>query len=185
MKKGVFVGLDARRKPIFLPRQTVDKNHLEILGESGVGKSSFAGVVLSQLAAAGETVVIFGRVEMWRGSSRFGLSVSAPFVWRCLSNRAITPFPHPSHRTGHADFPHPALGQDLTPSHTPRCASSRAQTYEPKVPVKVREWIRPAPTSSDLVLVAQPPAQPRCRVAVDRTIRSADVPYTKVVSPAA
>ena len=61
---------------------------------------------------------VLGRVEMWRGSSRFGLSVSAPFVWRCLSNLAVTPFPHPPHRTGHADFPHPALGQDLTPSPT-------------------------------------------------------------------
>ena len=27
----------------------------------------------------------------------------------------MTPFPHPAHRTGHADLPHPALGQDLTP----------------------------------------------------------------------
>ena len=25
-------------------------------------------------------------------------------------------FPHPAHRTGRADFPHPALGQDFTPS---------------------------------------------------------------------
>ncbi|MBM3340888.1 MAG: hypothetical protein FJY56_02070, partial [Betaproteobacteria bacterium] len=41
-----------------------------------------------------------GRVEMWRGSSRFGLSVAAPFVWRCPRNLAITPFPHPPHRTG-------------------------------------------------------------------------------------
>ena len=40
------------------------------------------------------------------------LSVAAPFVWRCPSSRSITPFPHPAHRTGHADFPHPALGQD-------------------------------------------------------------------------
>ncbi len=40
------------------------------------------------------------------------LSVAAPFVWRCPNNRTITPFPHPAHRTGHADFPHPALGQD-------------------------------------------------------------------------
>lgn len=32
---------------------------------------------------------------MWRGSSRFGLSVSAPFVWWCPSNLAITPFPTP------------------------------------------------------------------------------------------
>jgi hypothetical protein len=59
-----------------------------------------------------------GRVEMWRGGSRSGLSVAAPFVWRCPSNLAVAPFPHPAHRTGHADFPHPALGQDITPSPT-------------------------------------------------------------------
>ena len=40
---------------------------------------------------------------------------SASFVWRCLTGSAVAPFPHPAHRTGHADFPHPALGQDLTP----------------------------------------------------------------------
>jgi hypothetical protein len=27
----------------------------------------------------------------------------------------MAPFPHPAHRTGHADLPHPALGQDFTP----------------------------------------------------------------------
>jgi len=36
-----------------------------------------------------------GRVEMWRGSIRAGLSVAASFVWRCPSNLAIAPFPHP------------------------------------------------------------------------------------------
>ena len=46
-----------------------------------------------------------GRVGMWRGGGRPGMCVSAPFVWRCLSGSSITPFPHPSHRTGHADFP--------------------------------------------------------------------------------
>src|SRR5208337_1221348 len=53
------------------------------------------------------------------------MSVSAPFVWRCLSGSAVAPFPHPAHRTGQADFPHPALGQDLTPSSraTPSAAS--------------------------------------------------------------
>ena len=35
------------------------------------------------------------RVEMWRGGLRFGLSVAASFVWRCLTSRPITPFPHP------------------------------------------------------------------------------------------
>lgn len=55
----VFIGLDQDRKPVFFPRRKLTKNHVEILGESGVGKSSLAGVLLSQLAAAGECVVIF------------------------------------------------------------------------------------------------------------------------------
>ena len=57
-----------------------------------------------------------GRVEMWRGGCRLNISVAASFVWRCLSSSTMTPFPHPAHRTGQADFPHPALGQDFTPS---------------------------------------------------------------------
>jgi len=28
---------------------------------------------------------------MWRGGSRLGLSVAAPFVWRCPSNLTLTP----------------------------------------------------------------------------------------------
>src|SRR5277367_4432180 len=70
---------------------------------------------------------------MWRGGSRFGLSVAASFVLRCPSNLAVTPFPHPAHRTGHADCPHPALGQDLTPSPTirsPDRANSRNGYWE-------------------------------------------------------
>lgn len=39
-------------------------------------------------------------------------AVAAPFGQRCLNRGTVTPFPHPAHRTGHADFPHPALGQD-------------------------------------------------------------------------
>ena len=52
---------------------------------------------------------------MWRGGCRVNISVAASFVWRCLSSSAITPFSHPAHRTGQADLPHPALGQDFTP----------------------------------------------------------------------
>lgn len=55
----VFMGLDQDRKPILFPRAKLTKNHIEILGESGVGKSSLAGVLLSQLAAAGEVVIVF------------------------------------------------------------------------------------------------------------------------------
>ena len=54
-----------------------------------------------------------GRVKMWRGNRKSGLSVSAPFVWRCPNNQAIAPFPHPAHRTRRADFPHRALFQNF------------------------------------------------------------------------
>ena len=38
------------------------------------------------------------RVDVWRGGVRLSMSVSAPFVWRCLSGSAVAPFPHPAHR---------------------------------------------------------------------------------------
>ena len=61
---------------------------------------------------------------MWRGGCRLSISVAASFVWRCLSGSAMAPFPHPAHRTGHADLPHPALGQNFTPSPTTRRAQA-------------------------------------------------------------
>ncbi len=61
---------------------------------------------------------------MWRGDRRSGLSVAASCVWRCPSTLAVIPFPHPVHRTGLADLPHPALGQDITPARvTPSAVS--------------------------------------------------------------
>ncbi len=61
---------------------------------------------------------------MWRGGCRLNISVAASFVWRCLSGSAMAPFPHPAHRTEHADLPHPALGQELTLSRaTPSAVS--------------------------------------------------------------
>ena len=60
------------------------------------------------------------------------ISVSASFVWRCLTGSTMAPFSHPAHRTGQADFPHPALGQNFTPSPTARraqaCSGVRAQS---------------------------------------------------------
>src|ERR1700693_5951371 len=76
-------------------------------------------------------IVAKGRVEMWRGGFRPNISVAASFVWRCLSGSAMTPFPHPAHRTGHADLPHPALGQDFTPllsRVTPSAASEHSRS---------------------------------------------------------
>src|SRR3982074_1292733 len=60
-----------------------------------------------------------------------------------------------------------------------------AQAYEPEVPVKVLEWIRPALASPDLVLEAQPPAQPHSGVVVDRPVRLGGGAYFEVVRPSA
>ncbi len=79
---------------------------------------SLLGIELLQRDGAGSSWI--GRVEMWRGGFRLHISVSASFVWRCLSGSTVTPFPHPAHRTGRANLSHPALGQDFTPSPTAR-----------------------------------------------------------------
>src|SRR5215467_14681963 len=48
---------------------------------------------------------------------------------------------------------------DKTSRLRPRLVVAKsAQTYEPEVPVKVREWIGPAPASPDFGLEPQPPA---------------------------
>ena len=80
----------------------------------------------SRLVLLTQSLAGVGRVEMWRGGCRLNISVAASFVWRCLSGSTMTPFPHPAHRTGHADRPHPALGQDLTPFALARRAQARS-----------------------------------------------------------
>jgi len=72
-----------------------------------------------------------------------------------------------------------------TPSRTPSHATARRQADEPEVPVQVREWIGSAPTPPELVLMAQPPTQPRSGVAVERPVRAAVRTYSEVVRPAA
>src|SRR5215471_5354902 len=67
--------------------------------------------------------------------------------------------------------------------HPRHVAPARGQAYEPEVPVKVREWISPAPTPPDFVLDAQPPAQPHGGVVVDRPICLGDGAYLEVVRP--
>jgi len=121
---------------------------------------------------------------MWRGDGRSGIAVAAPFGWRCPMSQTLAPFPHPAHRTGHADLPHPALGQDsrLRPR---RAAADSGQAYEQEVPVKVREWINPALASPDLIPSPQPPAYPRSGVVVEPAIRRAARAYVDVGRPVA
>src|ERR1700741_2283483 len=88
---------------------------------------------------------------MWRGGCRSEISVSAPFVWRCLSSSTMTPFPHPAHRTGLADLPHPALGQDLTPSPT-------ARRVQAQLGVRARSARRGARVDRSIPLILGRPA---------------------------
>ena len=50
-------------------------------------------------------------------------------------------------------------------------AAARGQAYQANMAVQVREWIGPAPSSPDLVLETQPPAQPHRGVVVESSIR--------------
>jgi hypothetical protein len=114
---------------------------------------------------------------MWRGDFRLNMSVAAPFVWRCLSG---SPVIEPDRRIARIRL------SDKTSRLRPRhVAPARGQAYEPKVPIEVREWIGPALASPDLVLDAQPPAQPHSGVVVDRPIRFCDGAYLEVVRPSA
>lgn len=67
-------------------------------------------------AGLADTYVTIGGVRVWRGDRRSRLSVSAPFVWRCLTSETIAPSPHPARRTRRADFPQRALFQCIRPS---------------------------------------------------------------------
>ncbi len=61
--------------------------------------------------------------------------------------------------------------------HPRHVAPQTGQTNETQSLVEVRVWIILVPDASNLVLVAQPPTQPNCGVAVERTIRAADGTY--------
>ena len=80
------------------------------------------------------------RVGVWRGDVRLGISVPAPFVWRCLSGSALarfhTPLIEPDVQISRIRL------LDKTSRLRPRhVVPQPGQTYEPEVPVEVREWI--------------------------------------------
>ena len=73
------------------------------------------------------------RVGVWRGGVRLGISVPAPFVWRCLSGSAVAPFHTPSsNRTGRF----PASGSRTRPHAFVHGTSrpSRLRRTSPKCP---------------------------------------------------
>src|SRR5208282_6796464 len=73
-------------------------------------------------------MAVSGRVGMWRGGVRSSMSVSAPFVWRCLSgsSRSSVSTPRSSNRT--CRFP--ASGSRTRPHAVFRVRRHRSRTSE-------------------------------------------------------
>ena len=71
------------------------------------------------------------------------------------------------------------LSDKISRLHPRHVVPKPRQAYEAEVPVKVRKWISPALASPDLVLEAQPPAQPHSGVVVDRPAALITVPTSK------
>jgi len=88
--------------------------HLSVLFALAIGNGLVQ--VCGKCRGAGVKWQILQKGTMWsRGVARWvrwNLSVAGPFVCRCLTSSTMLPFPHPAHRTGRADLPHPALGED-------------------------------------------------------------------------
>src|SRR6202162_6061662 len=111
---------------------------------------------------------------MWRGGVRFEhicfppLSSGGALVVRPWLRFHI-PLIEPDRRISRI-----RLSDKTSRLHPRHVVPKPGQAYETEVPVEVREWISPALASPDLVLVTQPPTQPRRRVAVERPVCAAD-----------
>ncbi len=59
VRKGIFVGLEDGRHPVYLPLRQVHETHLQILGASGGGKGISLGILGYQFIVAGECTIVF------------------------------------------------------------------------------------------------------------------------------
>lgn len=81
-KKGVFLGLDEFKRPIYLPASEWRSSHAQVVGTTGSGKGVAAGVLLFQAVQQGEAVVIIDPK-----SDEF-----LPFVMASAARKADVPF---------------------------------------------------------------------------------------------
>ena len=68
---------------------------------------------------------------MGRGGLGFGLLPFQGFPVGGAITVCHAPFPHPAHRTGRADLPHPALGQSIMLSHAEGCVEPPGAQRDP------------------------------------------------------
>ena len=119
--------------------------------DRSVEPNSALGGAISYLLKHWEKLTLFlrvpgaplGRVEVWRGGLGFGLLRCQGFPVRGAISVCHAPFPHPAHRTGRADFPHPALLQNLRTSLSARLHDLWAVGTAPFGPPEVKDFARP------------------------------------------
>lgn len=58
-KKGIFVGLDDRSKPAYIPWTDYNTTHMQVIGTTGAGKGVMSTMMLIQCALCGQRVIIF------------------------------------------------------------------------------------------------------------------------------
>ncbi len=58
-KNKLFIGLNAKGKPVHIPIERSQSSHFQISGTTGAGKGVLAGVLLTQMIRHGEAVIIF------------------------------------------------------------------------------------------------------------------------------
>lgn len=82
LSKGVFVGLNDKGKPSYIPLEYWQKSHAQLIGTTGAGKGVAAQILLTQSVAAGEVVfVVDPKNDEW-----------APHVLRAECERHGKPF---------------------------------------------------------------------------------------------
>lgn len=57
-RKGVFLGLNEAKKPIYIPIRDWQKSHVQVMGTTGCGKGVVAGVLLTQAILQGEAAIV-------------------------------------------------------------------------------------------------------------------------------
>lgn len=57
-RKGIFLGLDEHKRPIYISLEKWLKSHVDVLGTTGSGKGVAGGVALTQAVSLGESVLV-------------------------------------------------------------------------------------------------------------------------------
>jgi hypothetical protein len=125
-----------------------------------------------------------GRVERWRGGLGFGIIPCRGFPVCVSLSTCRAPFPPPAHRTGRADFPHPALGQGSR--FRPRVTAwEPVEAQQPKLAFETAVRVLANSLSIEFQFPPQPPTHPAVRVPMHYVKRGGVGSVAEVVGPPA